>query len=72
MITLGMRGTRGFRYDLEFQHSSHGTIGHTWQGKPDIEVGFKLLDALAEWLLPAVDALKHHRDWLKAPSGEAD
>jgi creatinine amidohydrolase/Fe(II)-dependent formamide hydrolase-like protein len=66
LYTLRTRGARGFRYDAEHEHSSHGTIGHKWQGQPDIELGLKILEALAEWLLPAVEALKHHRDWLKA------
>jgi creatinine amidohydrolase/Fe(II)-dependent formamide hydrolase-like protein len=65
-VTMGVRGTRGFRYETERQHSAHGTVGHTWQGRPDIELGVAILDALADWLLPAVDALKQHRDWLKA------
>ena len=66
VTTLGFRGTRGFRYDTEREHSAHGTIGHTWQGKPDIELGVRILEALADWLMPAVEALKHHRDWLRA------
>jgi len=64
--TLRSRGTRGFRYDTEREHASHGTVGLTHQGKPDIELGLKLLDALAEYHLPAVDALKAHRDYLRA------
>jgi creatinine amidohydrolase/Fe(II)-dependent formamide hydrolase-like protein len=60
------RGTRGFRYDTEREHSSHGTVGLVHQGQPDIELGLKILDALADYLLPAVDALKKHRDYLKA------
>jgi creatinine amidohydrolase/Fe(II)-dependent formamide hydrolase-like protein len=60
------RGTRGFRYDSEREHSSHGTVGLIHQGQPDIELGLKILDALADYLLPAVDALKKHRDYLKA------
>ena len=60
------RGTRGFRYDSEREHSSHGTVGLTWKGQPDLELGLKLLEAMADYLLPAVDALKFHRDYLKA------
>jgi len=60
------RGTRGFRYDSEREHSSHGTVGLMHQGQPDFELGLKVLDALADYLLPAVDALKKHRDYLKA------
>jgi creatinine amidohydrolase/Fe(II)-dependent formamide hydrolase-like protein len=63
---LRSRGTRGFRYDSEREHSSHGTVGLMHQGKPDIELGLMILDGLAEYLLPAVDALKKHRDYLKA------
>jgi len=63
--TLRARGTRGFRYDAEREHASHGTVGLTHQGRPDIELGEKILDALAEHLLPAVEALKKHRDWLR-------
>jgi creatinine amidohydrolase/Fe(II)-dependent formamide hydrolase-like protein len=63
---LRSRGTRGFRYDTEREHSSHGTVGLMHQGKPDIELGLKILDALADYLLPAVEALKKHRDYLKA------
>jgi creatinine amidohydrolase/Fe(II)-dependent formamide hydrolase-like protein len=62
---LRQRGTRGFRYDAEREHSSHGTVGLTYKGQPDIELGLKILDALADYLLPAVDALKKHRDYLK-------
>jgi len=62
---LRSRGTRGFRYDSEREHSSHGTVGLTWKGLPDIELGLKILDALADYLLPAVDALKKHCDYLK-------
>src|SRR5262245_15702526 len=64
--TLRSRGARGFRYDTEREHSSHGTVGLMHQGQPDIELGLKVLDALADYLLPAVDALKKHRDYLKA------
>jgi creatinine amidohydrolase/Fe(II)-dependent formamide hydrolase-like protein len=64
--TLRARGTRGFRYDSEREHSSHGTVGLTHQGQPDIELGLKILDALADYLLPAVEALKKHREYLKA------
>ena len=60
------RGTRGFRYDSEREHSSHGTVGLTYRGQPDLELGLKLLDALADYHLPAVEALKIHRDYLKA------
>jgi creatinine amidohydrolase/Fe(II)-dependent formamide hydrolase-like protein len=63
---LRSRGTRGFRYDSEREHSSHGTVGLTHQGQPDIELGLQILDALADHLLPAVDALKKHCDYLKA------
>jgi creatinine amidohydrolase/Fe(II)-dependent formamide hydrolase-like protein len=63
---LRSRGTRGFRYDSEREHSSHGTVGLTYKGQPDIELGLKILDALADYLLPAVDALKKHREYLKA------
>ncbi len=62
---LRARGTRGFRYDAEREHSSHGTVGLTYNGQPDIELGLKILDGLAEHLLPAVEALKRHRDYLK-------
>src|SRR5206468_523705 len=64
--TLRARGTRGFRYDSEREHSSHGTVGLTHKGEPDIELGLKILEALADHLLPAVEALKQHRDYLKA------
>src|SRR5439155_1003137 len=57
---LRSRGTRGFRYDAEREHSSHGTVGLTFRGKPDIELGLMILDALADHLLPAVDALRRH------------
>jgi creatinine amidohydrolase/Fe(II)-dependent formamide hydrolase-like protein len=63
---LRSRGTRGFRYDTEREHASHGTVGLTHQGRPDIELGLRILDALADHLLPAVDALKVHRDYLRA------
>jgi creatinine amidohydrolase/Fe(II)-dependent formamide hydrolase-like protein len=63
--TLRSRGARGFRYDSEREHSSHGTVGLTWRGQPDIELGLKILAALAEYLMPAVAALKQHRDYLK-------
>jgi len=63
---LRSRGTRGFRYDSEREHSSHGTVGLTYKGEPDLALGLKILDALADYLLPAVDALKAHRDYLKA------
>lgn len=65
ITALRSRGTRGFRYDSEREHSSHGTVGLMHDGKPDIELGLKILDALADYLLPAVDALKKHRDYLK-------
>src|SRR5262245_33211617 len=45
---LRSRGTRGFRYDSEREHSSHGTVGLMHQGQPDIELGLKVLDALAD------------------------
>lgn len=64
--TLRRVGTRGFRYDTEREHSSHGTVGLTYKGEPDIELGLKILEALADYLLPAVEALKAHRDYLKA------
>src|SRR5262249_33788691 len=60
------RGTRGFRYDSEREHSSHGTVGLTYKGQPDLELGLRILDALADYLLPAVDALKKHKDYLKS------
>jgi creatinine amidohydrolase/Fe(II)-dependent formamide hydrolase-like protein len=66
MTILRQRGTRGFRYDSEREHSSHGTVGLKWQGRPDIELGVKILEGLADFLLPAVEALKHHRDYLRA------
>ncbi len=66
LVTLRSRGTRGFRYDAEREHSSHGTVGLTWRGQPDTELGLRVLDALADHLLPAVDALQRHRDYLKA------
>jgi creatinine amidohydrolase/Fe(II)-dependent formamide hydrolase-like protein len=62
---LRSRGTRGFRYDSEREHSSHGTVGLTYKGQPDIELGLKILEALADHLLPAVEALKRHKDYLK-------
>ena len=71
--TLRRSGTRGFRYDTEREHSSHGTVGLTWRGQPDIELGLKILDALADYLMPAVEALKQHRDYLKAhPAGRIE
>jgi creatinine amidohydrolase/Fe(II)-dependent formamide hydrolase-like protein len=63
---LRSRGTRGFRYDAEREHSSHGTVGLTYRGKPDIELGLMILDALADHLLPAVDALRRHKEYLRA------
>src|SRR5213075_762044 len=60
------RGARGFRYDSEREHSSHGTVGLTWRGQPDIELGLLILDALADHLLPAVEALRRHREFLRA------
>lgn len=63
---LRARGTRGFRYDAEREHSMHGSVGLTFRGKPDIELGLLILEALADFLLPAVDALKVHRDYLRA------
>lgn len=63
--TIGARGTRGFRYDAEREHSSHGTVGLSWHGQKDIELGLKILQAMADYLLPAVDALKQHRDYLR-------
>lgn len=62
---LRARGTRGFRYDAEREHSSHGTVGLPWQGGPDIELGLRILEALADFLLPAVEALREHRDYLR-------
>src|SRR5215470_6427571 len=44
---LRSRGTRGFRYDTEREHASHGTVGLTYKGQPDIELGLKILEALA-------------------------
>lgn len=64
--TLRTRGTRGFRYDAEREHSWHGTVGLMHNGRPDIELGVQILDALADYLLPAVEALKRHRDYLRA------
>jgi creatinine amidohydrolase/Fe(II)-dependent formamide hydrolase-like protein len=64
--TLRSLGTRGFRYDTEREHASHGTVGLTYKGQPDIELGLQILEALADHLLPAVEALKKHRDYLKA------
>jgi creatinine amidohydrolase/Fe(II)-dependent formamide hydrolase-like protein len=64
--TLRSHGTRGFRYDNEREHASHGTVGLTHQGRPDIELGLKILEALADYHLPAVEALKAHRDYLRA------
>lgn len=46
--------------------SSHGTVGLTHRGLPDIELGLLILDALAEHLLPAVDALRRHKEYLRA------
>ena len=66
VTTLRQRGARGFRYDTEREHSSHGTVGLTYQDKPDIELGLRILEALADYLLPAVEALRKHRDYLKA------
>src|SRR5262245_48186374 len=66
VTTLRRRGTRGFRYDTEREHSSHGTVGLTYQDRPDIELGLRILEALADYLLPAVEALRKHRDYLKA------
>src|SRR5262249_13282567 len=66
VTTLRRRGTRGFRYDTEREHSSHGTVGLAFQDKPDIELGLRILEALADYLLPAVEALRKHRDYLKA------
>jgi len=65
LMTLGFRGTRGFRYDTEREHSAHGTVGLSWRGRPDIELGVKILEALADYLLPAVEALKRHRDYCR-------
>jgi creatinine amidohydrolase/Fe(II)-dependent formamide hydrolase-like protein len=66
VTTMRARGTRGFRYDSEREHSSHGTVGLMHNGRPDIELGLQILEALAEHLLPAVEALKSHRDYLRA------
>lgn len=63
---LRSHGTRGFRYDTEREHASHGTVGLTYRGRPDIELGMKVLDALADYHLPAVQALRAHRDYLRA------
>lgn len=60
------RGARGFRYDAEREHSSHGTVGLAWRGGSDGELGVRIIDTLAEYLLPAVEALKRHRDYFKA------
>jgi creatinine amidohydrolase/Fe(II)-dependent formamide hydrolase-like protein len=62
---LRARGTRGFRYDSEREHSSHGTVGLMHNGRPDIELGLQILEALADYLLPAVEALRAHRDYLR-------
>jgi creatinine amidohydrolase/Fe(II)-dependent formamide hydrolase-like protein len=62
---LRSRGTRGFRYDAEREHSSHGTVGLSFRGKPDIELGLMILDGLADYLLPAVDALRQHKEYLR-------
>lgn len=59
------RGARGFRYDSEREHSSHGTVGLIHEGRSDVELGIKIIDALADYLLPAVEALKHHKEYLK-------
>lgn len=67
--TLRTSGTRGIRYDAEREHSNHGNVGRMHQGKSDIEFGVRLLEALAEELLPSVEALRHHRDYiLKHPA----
>lgn len=42
------------------------TVGLTYRGRPDIELGLQILDALAEHLLPAVDALRRHKEYLRA------
>ena len=63
-------GARGFRYDSEREHSSHGTVGLMHEGKSDVELGVKIIDALADYLLPAVEALKKHRDYLQAHPGK--
>lgn len=63
---LRSRGTRGFRYDAEREHSSHGTVGLMHHGRPDIELGLAILEGLADYLLPAVEALKKHQEYLKA------
>ena len=63
---LRARGTRGFRYDAEREHTSHGTVGLMFRNRPDIELGLMILDGLAEYLLPAVDALQRHKDYLRA------
>jgi len=64
--TLRARGTRGFRYDSEREHASHGTVGLTYKGGSDLELGLQLLEALADYLYPAIEALKVHREYLKA------
>jgi creatinine amidohydrolase/Fe(II)-dependent formamide hydrolase-like protein len=63
---LRSHGTRGFRYDSEREHASHGTVGLTYKGQPDLELGLRLLEAMADYHLPAVEALKVHRDYLRA------
>jgi creatinine amidohydrolase/Fe(II)-dependent formamide hydrolase-like protein len=63
--TLRRSGTRGFRYDAEREHSSHGTVGLTFRNRPDIELGHMILDSLADYLLPAVDALRRHKEYLR-------
>ena len=61
----GFACVTGFRYDAEREHSSHGTVGLTFRGRPDIELGLMILDALADYLLPAVDALRRHKEYLR-------
>jgi len=61
---LRRSGQRGVRYDAEREHSCHGTVGRLYKGQPDLALGLQLLDGLAEELLPAIEALKQHRDYL--------
>jgi len=62
---LRSRGTRGFRYDSEREARLPRHRGTDPQGTADIELGLQILEALADYLLPAVEALQKHRDYLK-------
>jgi hypothetical protein len=66
MAVMRKHGTRGFRYDNEMEHTPQGTVGLTYKGQPDVELGLRVLSAMADFHLPVVDALKQHRDYLKA------